>query len=102
MSCRTGMWRGVVVTFAICSGLSVLLQPLVLQGCMEHREGMCRLDFSAVCAVVRPCVRVVMGEECGSRVPYMIQAQAMYSLYAEIAHHDCPLLCVASMCSDES
>ena len=41
-------------------------------------------------------------EECGSRVPYMIQAQAMYSLYAEIAHHDCPLLCVASMCSHES
>ena len=64
---------------------------------------MCRLEFSV-------CVwGGVMGEgggggrdECSSRVPYMIQAQAMYSLYAEIAHHDCPLLCVATMCSDES
>ena len=24
------------------------------------------------------------------------------SLYAEIAHHDCSLLCMAAMCSDES
>ena len=57
---------------------------------------MCRLEFSVcvcVCAYVCACGH---GEECGSRVPYMIQAQAMYSLYVEIAHHDCPLLCVAT------
>ena len=29
-SCVAGMWRGVVVVIAICSGLCILLQPLVL------------------------------------------------------------------------
>ena len=76
---------------------------------VEHREGMCRLEFT-VCVCVRVCVCacvdvcMVMGwlkEECarGSRVPYMIQTQAMDSLCTETAHHDCPLL-GAVMCRD--
>ena len=99
MSCRTGMWRGVVVTFAICSGLSVLLQPLVLQG--WNTEKAC-VDWILVrvcsCASVCACGH---GEECGSRVPCTIQAQAMYSLYAEIAHPDCHSSVWPPMCSDE-
>ena len=86
-----------VVMFAFCSGLCISLQPLVLQG--WNTEKAC-VDWNLVW-----CVGMGgggEGVECDSRVPYMIQAQAMYRLYAEIAHHDCPLLCVATMCSDES
>ena len=63
---------------------------------LEHREGMCRLEFSGVCGHGGGGE----GGECGSTVPYTTQAQ-VYGLYAEIAHHDCPLLCVATMCSDD-
>ena len=63
---------------------------------LEHREGMCRLEFSV-------CVCVTMGE----RINVAVECHTQYrhkpsSLYAEIAHHGCPLLCVAPMCSDES
>ena len=84
-----------MVMFAFRSGLCISLQPLVLQG--WNTEKAC-VDWNLV-----GCVGMGGGEggECGSRVPYTTQAQ-VYGLYAEIAHHDCPLLCVATMCSDES
>ena len=61
---------------------------------LEYREDMCRLEFS-VCVVM------------GGRTNVAVECHTQYrhkpsSLYAEIAHHDCPLLCVATMCSDES
>ena len=64
--------------------------------CMEHREGMCRLEF-------RVCV--VMGVGVG-RINVAVECHTQYrhkpsGLYAELAHHNCPLLCVATMCSDE-
>ena len=37
---------------------------------LEHREDMCRLEFSV-------CVWPWRGNYCGSRVPYTIQAQAI-------------------------
>ena len=42
-----GMWRGVVVTLAICSGLSILSYLVAASGTigLEHREDMCRLEF---------------------------------------------------------
>ena len=79
-----------VVMFAFRSGLCISGTTG-----LEHREGMCRLEFSGVCGHGGG-----EGGECGSRVPYTTQAQ-VYGLYAEIAHHDCPLLCVATMCSDD-
>ena len=80
----------------VYGGLCILLQPLVLQG--WNTEKAC-VDWNLVW-----CVGMGGGEgvECDSRVTYTIQAQAMYSLYAEIAHHNRPLLSVATMCSDES
>ena len=53
------------------------------------------VDWNFVCVVM------------GGRINVEVECHTQYrhkpsSLYAEIAHHDCPLLCVATMCSDES
>ena len=65
---------------------------------LEHREDMCRVEFSVVCG---------HGGEGKGRINVAVECHTQYrhkpsSLYAEIAHHDCPLLCVSTMCSDES
>ena len=62
---------------------------------LEHREDLCRLEYNV-------CVwswegRTNVAVECHTQYRHKT-----FSLYAEIAHHDCPLLCVATMCSDES
>ena len=62
---------------------------------LEHREDMCRLEFS------------VWSWDGGGEINVAVECHTHYrhkssSLYAEIAHHDCPLLCMATMCSDES
>ena len=55
---------------------------------------MCRLEFS-VCVVMGGGINVAL--RCHTRYRHKSS-----SLYAEIAHHDCSLLCMAAMCSDES
>ena len=82
-----------MVMLATCSGLCISLQPLVLQG--WNTETAC-VDWNLVC--VGPW---------GGRINVAVECHTQYqhkpsSLYAETAHHDCPLLCVAPMCSDES
>ena len=57
-------------------------------------EGMCRLEFS-VCVVMRGRPNVAV--ECHTHYRHKTPR-----LYAEIAHQDCPLLCVATKCSNES
>ena len=63
---------------------------------LEHREDLCRLEFS-VCGQGGGGGRITVAVECHTQYRHKPS-----SLYAEIAHHDCPLLCVATMCSDES
>lgn len=63
---------------------------------LEHREGMCGLEFS-VCVAMGGGGRINVAVECHTQYKHKPS-----SLYAETAHHDCPLLCVAPMCSDES
>ena len=86
-----------MVTLAICSGLCILLQPLVLLG--WNTEKAC-VDWNLMRCVA-------MGGGGGGRINVAVECHTQYrhkpsSLYAETAHHDCPLLCVAPMCSDES
>ena len=62
---------------------------------LEYREDMYRVEFSVY--VFGYGGRRIMAVECHTQYRHKPTR-----LYAEIAHHDCPLLCVATMCSDES